>query len=309
MKRNESRIGNLFKKKSTDFTSTTDDEVQVVNTCAKPPFVISEDVLDAEIIWCLHLVQSHQSYRSCNPLPSVFRRMFKICPVAQQFNMKKDKVKYMVVYGLYPALKAKQQTKIHASPWFSVSFDESLNRHQQKCQMDVNIRYCDGEKNVAQSVYYDSRFILRPNAVNLKEELLNAIKNWDMGKFLPLGVGGPSTNRNLLDFINDNQVAKSFQKTLDISCCSLHILHGAFQTGIMKPGLEIGKILKALYKLFNESPAHRDIYLHEGTSEVFPMKFCSTRWIEDQPVADRALEVWSSVVSTVKHCQSLSKSK
>ena len=39
------------------------------------------------------------------------------------------------------------------------------------------------------------------------------------------------------------------------------------------------------------------------------MKFCSTRWVEDQPVADRAMEVCSSVVSSVKHWQSLSKSK
>ena len=38
-------------------------------------------------------------------------------------------------------------------------------------------------------------------------------------------------------------------------------------------------------------------------------KYCPTRWIEDQPVADRALDVWSSVVSTVKHWISLSKSK
>ena len=112
--------------------------------------------------------------------------MFKNYPVAQQFNMKKYKVRYMIVYGLYPALKAKQKTKIHASPCFSVSFDESLNRNQQKCQMDVNIRYWGGEKNVALSVYYDSRFILKLNAVNLTEELLNAIKDLDMGKFLHL---------------------------------------------------------------------------------------------------------------------------
>ena len=122
-----------------------------------------------------------------------------------------------------------------------------------------------------------------------------------MGKFLHLGMDGPSANWHVLGLINDHQDANGFQKTLDIGSCSLHILHGAFQTGIMKPGWEIGKILKALYKIFNESPARHDVYLHEGTSEVFPMKFCSTGWIEDQPVAYRALEVWSSVVSTVKH--------
>ena len=62
---------------------------------------------------------------------------------------------------------------------------------------------------------------------------------------------GPSTNWNVIDLINDHQVAIRFQKTLDIGSCSLHILHGAFQT-----------------------------------PKVFPMKFCSTRWIEDQPVTD-----------------------
>ena len=149
----------------------------------------------------------------------------------------------------------------------------------------------------------------KTNAVNIKEELLNTIKDFDMGKFIHLGMDGPSTNWNVLDLINDHQVANGFQKTLDIGSCSLHILHGAFQTGIMKPGWEIGKILKALYKIFNESPARCNVYLHEGTSEVFPMKFCSTRWIEDQPVADRALEVCLSVVPTVKHWQSLNKSK
>ena len=105
---------------------------------------------------------------------------------------------------------------------------------------------------------------------------------------------GLSTNWNVLDLINDHQVANGFQNTLDIGSCLLHILHGAFQTGMIKLGWNIGKILQALCKIFDELPARRDLYL---------------RWIEDQPVADGALEVWPSVVSTVKHWLSLSKSK
>ena len=84
----------------------------MVSTCTKPPFVVSKDV-------------------------------------AQQFHMKKDKARYMIVYGLYPALKEKQQTKINASPWSTASFDESLNCHQLKCKMDMDIHYWDGERNVA----------------------------------------------------------------------------------------------------------------------------------------------------------------
>ena len=115
----------------------------------------------------------------------------------------------MIVYGLYPALKTKQQTKINTSP-SPCLFYERLNCHQQKCQMDVNICYCDGEKNVAQSVFYDSQFLQRRNAVNLKGEILNAIKYLVMGKFLHLGMDGLSTNWNVLDLINDHQVANGF---------------------------------------------------------------------------------------------------
>ena len=120
---------------------------------------------------------------------------------------------------------------------------------------------------------------------------------------------GPTTNWNVLDIIDDERVANGVQKTINIGSCSLHILHGAFQTGFTKIDWDIGKILKAMYKLFDESPARRDIYLHEGHSELFPLKFAATRWIEDQKVAERALEVWPSIVATIKHWTSLCKSK
>ena len=74
--------------------------------------------------------------------------------------MKKDKARYMITYGLYPALKEKQQTKINASPWSTVSFDESLKCHQLKCKMDMDIHYWDGEKNVAQSISIQALFLV-----------------------------------------------------------------------------------------------------------------------------------------------------
>ena len=88
---------------------------------------------------------------------------------------------------------------------------------------------------------------------------------------------GPTTNWNVLDIIDDERVANGVQKTVNIGSCSLHILHGAFQTGFTKIDWDIGKILKAIYKLFDESPARRDVYLHEGDSELFPLEFAATK--------------------------------
>ena len=195
-----------------------------------------------------------------------------------------------------------------ASHWFAVSFDESFNREPQKCQMDVNIRYWCNIKNIAESAYLTSRMLLRPNAENLKDELFASIDQRDKNKFLHLAMDGPSTNWLVLDMVDDFLSHGGFTKTIHVGSCSLHILHGAFATGILCTEWKLGKLMKAMFKILDEPPMRRDIYLKEGTSGKFPSKFSDTRWIEDEPVANRALQVWPSMVALVKHFEGLCKS-
>ena len=163
-KQKENRIGTYFNKGSSSTASpstSTSPDTQVASTAKPPSYIISDDVLEAEIVWCLHMVQSHLSYRSCDPMQSIFKRMFKTDPVAQGFQMMKDKSRYLIIYGIFPALKEELISRIKTSPWYSVSFDESLNHQQQKCQMDVNVRYWDNAKHIAQSSYYDSKIFIQ----------------------------------------------------------------------------------------------------------------------------------------------------
>ena len=55
----------------------------------------------------------------------------------------------MVTYGLAPYFQKELLKKINSSLFYSVSFDESFNFELQKCQMDINVRYCDAKKNIA----------------------------------------------------------------------------------------------------------------------------------------------------------------
>ena len=110
--------------------------------------------------------------------------MFFGSAVPEKFSRGKDKVRYMIIYGIAPAFKQKLRSMITTSPWYSVSFDESLNKEQQKCQMDVNIRYWNDKRNIAETAYLDSQFLLWPNAENLKSELIASMSNLDMAKFL-----------------------------------------------------------------------------------------------------------------------------
>ena len=130
----------------------------------------------------------------------------------------------------------------------------------------------------------------------------------EKGKFLHLSMDGPKTNWNVLQLVDDALESGGFTRTLNIGSCTLHILHGAFGTGILYTEWKLGKLMKAMFKILDESPARRDVYLREGSSGKFPIKFCDTRWIEDEPVANRALEVWPSIVATVKHYEGLCKS-
>ena len=72
--------------------------------------------------------------------------MFPDSAIPDKFSLGKDKARYLIIYGTYPAFKKKLKSIINSSPWYSVSFYESLNKNQLKCQMDVNLSFWNDEK-------------------------------------------------------------------------------------------------------------------------------------------------------------------
>ena len=177
-----------------------------------------------------------------------------MCPdsaIPAKFSLSRTKARYMIIYGLFPEFKKKLKSVINSSPWFTISFDESHNKDQQMCQMDINIRYWNGIR--AESSYFESQFLYRPNALNLTNSLLASIDGLELCKFLHLAMDGPNTNWNVLNEVDEHLVGKGQNKTMHIGSCSLHIVHGAFETGTVKTGWELSKVLKAMYKIFDES--------------------------------------------------------
>ena len=175
--------------------------------------------------------------------------------------------------------------------------------------LDVNLSYWNVEKNVAETSYLDSKFVLRPNSKNMKCELVASITGLDMAKFLQLSMDGLNTNWNVLNLVSNCLFENGYKYLIEIGSCSLHTVHDAFQTGATKTGWELNEVLKAIHKIFNESPARHDVYLKEGSSSKFSIKFCETQWIEDKEVAEHALEVWELVAATIRYWESLCKSK
>ena len=92
----------------------------------------------------------------------------------------------------------------------------------------------------------------------------------------------------------------------NIGSFGLHTVSNALQSGPKKTSWKLDQVLKSIWKLFQDSPAQRDIYVMENKSTIFPMKFCLTCWLENVTVTERAV---FSVLTVVKCYEGLAPSK
>ena len=209
------------------------------------------------------------------------------------------------LFGSAPYFKELLVKDIKLSPSYSLSFDESLDNNLQEEQMDISIRFWDDIVGKAVTRYFDSRFFKRPNADNILQELLKATTNLPTKILSMLSMDGPNTNWTAHEKLKNIRSREENPQLFEVGSCGLHVIHGAFQSGVKTTGWEIEKIFKGMWRLFHDSPARRDTYITINRSDQFPLMFCQTRWVEDVPVAARARETWSFVL---EHFQPLPSS-
>ena len=257
--------------------------------------------LHAEIRWAMKVVQSHFSLRSCLDMNELFKTMFPDNQIASQFQMSKTKCSFVINFGLGPYFKDSLISKINDSPYFSLQFDESMNRVLQNEQMDAHIRYWCSESNEVRNSYFDSKFLLRPNCDNITSAIDDVLTPLEKRKMINLGMDGPSTNWAVLRKVQENRRIAMLSPLEDIGSCTLHILNGAIQTGLTKSSSHLKEVMKAMWKLFHDSPARRDEFIKVNGSAEFAHNFCPTRWTENQPVAEKALKLWEKYIEIIEY--------
>ena len=104
--------------------------------------------------------------------------MENVCKVISAFKNKICLLFLLIIaFGLAPYFKKLLVKDIKLSPFYSLSFDESLNNKLQEEQMDISIRFWNDIAGEVVTRYFDSRFFKRPNADNILEEILKATTN------------------------------------------------------------------------------------------------------------------------------------
>ncbi|KAJ8887295.1 hypothetical protein PR048_013510 [Dryococelus australis] len=94
-----------------------------------------------------------------------------------------------------------------------------------------------------------------------------------------------------MDGPNDHVLREHNKTVLNIDSCDLHVVHNAFKTGYSATGWDIYEFRGCLYIHFRDALARREDYQSTTGSRDFPLKFVSYRWLENVPVAEKALGV------------------
>ena len=125
--------------------------------------------------------------------------------------------------------------------------------------MDVQVRYWNEAAKEVNTRFFDSQFLKRPNTKNLLDCLISWLKNLLLERLLHLSTDG---------------LKRYYPNIIDIGSCSLHVVHGAFKSGIEATNWDLKKTMKAMWKIFDDSPARRIIYVKICEVNEFPARYC-----------------------------------
>ena len=103
--------------------------------------------------------------------------------------------------------------------------------------MYISVWFWDDIADEAVTRYFYSRFFKRPNADNTLEELLKATTNL-LTKSLPMlsSMDGSNTNWSVHEKLKNIQSCEEVPQLFEVNSCGLHVIHGAFLSGVKTTG-------------------------------------------------------------------------
>lgn len=118
-------------------------------------------------------------------------------------------------------------------PYFSVSFDESLNRVAQKGQMDIIVRYWDERLNQVSTRYLTSAYLGHACTEDLLKAFMSGITELRLqwNRITQISMDDPNVNFAFLKNFQHTmtEIDEDESKIIGIGSCSLHIVHGAYK--------------------------------------------------------------------------------
>ena len=196
-------------------------------TVSMSKFTLTQEQHKAEILWALKSMMSHFSYNSSQDIGDVFRAMFPDSKIAQQWSCG------AITFGIAPYFKELLLAEMTEAPCFVLSFDEFFNPELQQEQMDFVVRYF--AQGMVKTRYLTSAFLGHTRAEDLKAKFEEAVSDLNVKKLAHISMDGPHVNWKLLDMLEQDQSSQDqYPDFLNVGLYSLHVVHGAFHSRMLK---------------------------------------------------------------------------
>ena len=186
-----------------------------------------------------------------------FLSMLPDSNISKKYHLGPDKLRYSVNFGLGPCFKNILMESIRKSAHFVISFDESLNKATQSCELDFLVQYFDVLEMKVSTRYFTSVFLGHSRHTDLYNSFTSMMDGLSEDKLVQLSMDGSSVSFKLLQVVQGDRKDKGLPHELDIGTCGLHTLHGSFKVGIEKSEWEMKSLMKASFNMLHDSPARR----------------------------------------------------
>ena len=278
---------------SNEFNSEVTPVNLVMTTAVQRESVATKnDVLSAELLWTMKLCSAHYSHKSSEHSDLLFQKMFPDSAIASSFKCGEVKSSYLINHGIAPHFKSLLSDKMNEKDCtFVLLFDESMNGKTQDKQMDFHLRIWEGQE--VRTRYYHSEFMGHATAEDMDRVFETATSGLHMSNCLQFSMDGPNVNWKFYEIVQKRLQKEYTKSMLNTGSCGLHIVHGAFKHGVDASGWNVDEFLKSVHWLLKDTPARREDYAKAVQSEspLMPLRFCKTRWTENVPVVERAIEM------------------
>ena len=201
--------------------------------------ITKENVVRAEIIWALEILNCSYSLNSCAKKVKLFSVMFQDSNVAQNFQMTSTKASYVTYYGLAPYFNEMLLDELKKASYIVPCFDESYNGVIKKGQMDVLVRYWDVRLNKVNTRYVKSEFMGKAASNDVIAKFEAASSELERTKFVQVSSDGPNVNLKFLELLCEKRQDEDLKKLIFIGTCGLYTVeHSNMQdnllTGMLK---------------------------------------------------------------------------
>ena len=108
-------------------------------------YVYKDDILKAELLWALKVIESHFSYNLSLNIVGLLKMMLPDSKIVEKLCIGLTKLGYLITHGLAPFFHDELLKLIPSK--YVICFDEAFNEISKKGQMDVVIRFWDSSMN------------------------------------------------------------------------------------------------------------------------------------------------------------------